>query len=69
MRRSLGDVTEAPFFLITSNDEKIAMKKSPPHKVLLIRDVVSRFSDHRHLRPLAKNTTNKKSSCHLTVGG
>ncbi|RWW69576.1 hypothetical protein BHE74_00022828 [Ensete ventricosum] len=48
---------------------KTAAKKPPPCKVLHIRDAISRFSNRRRLRPLAKNTAKKKPSRHLAVRG
>ncbi|RWV90042.1 hypothetical protein GW17_00047785 [Ensete ventricosum] len=58
-----------PLFLIASNEEKTAAKKPPPCKVLHIRDAISRFSNRRRFRPLAKNTAKKKPSRHLAVRG
>ncbi|RWV93706.1 hypothetical protein GW17_00043823 [Ensete ventricosum] len=58
-----------PLFLVTSDEEKTATKKSPSREVLLIRDVIPRFSDHIHLRPSTKNAEKKKPSHRLAVRG
>ncbi|RWW88105.1 hypothetical protein BHE74_00003032 [Ensete ventricosum] len=52
-----------PLFLIASNKEKTTMKKSRPCEVLLIRNVVPRFSSHRCLRPSEKNAAKKSNHC------
>ncbi|RWW14487.1 hypothetical protein GW17_00021739 [Ensete ventricosum] len=58
-----------PLFLIASDEEKIATKKSPPCEVLLICGTIPRFSDCRRLWPSAKNATKKKSSRRLAIRG
>ncbi|RRT71477.1 hypothetical protein B296_00002225, partial [Ensete ventricosum] len=46
-----------PLFLVALDEEKIAVKKSPLHEVLLIHDAVPRFFGRRHLRQLSRRLT------------
>ncbi|RWW89454.1 hypothetical protein BHE74_00001600 [Ensete ventricosum] len=64
--RSLGNIARPPtLFLVASNEEKNTATKLAPRKVLLVCDIVPRFSNRKRLRPSAK----KKSSRRLAVRG
>ncbi|RWW14553.1 hypothetical protein GW17_00021662, partial [Ensete ventricosum] len=63
---SLGNIARPPtLFLVASNEEKNTATKLAPRKVLLVCDIVPRFSNRKRLRPSAK----KKSSRRLAVRG